>query len=91
MSKCTHSEQSGEWVDNPFHDPVEWALDGFDEGPSIWESGSTPTTEDVDTHRYRCTQCGEVMYYSNKARRHFEDGELFDIPGLDSPQLEIDV
>lgn len=43
-----------------------------------------PTYEDIDLHRFRCTQCGEIFYYSNKSRRHFENGEIFPgIKGLD--------
>jgi len=35
-------------------------------------------------HRYKCTQCGEVMYYSGRAREHYEEGKKFDwIKGLD--------
>jgi hypothetical protein len=38
---------------------------------------------DIDLHRYKCTQCGLVMYYSGRAREHFEEGKKFDwIKGL---------
>ena len=26
----------------------------------VWED----TFKDIDTHRYKCTQCGEIGYYS---------------------------
>lgn len=29
---------------------------------------------DIDLHRYRCTLCGEVGYYSGRARKFFESG-----------------
>lgn len=29
------------------------------------------TTEDIDLHRYQCTQCGEVMFYSGEAKRRY--------------------
>lgn len=32
------------------------------------------TVEDLDLHRCYCTQCKTVMYYSAKARRHYEEG-----------------
>ena len=39
--------------------------------------------EDVDLHRYKCIECGVIMYYSESARRYFEEGELFEgIKGL---------
>jgi hypothetical protein len=42
---------------------------------SHWEYGVVEsTTEDVDTHRYRCTQCGQIGYYSNAARKYYEAG-----------------
>ncbi len=37
-----------------------------------------PTLEsackDIDLHRYKCTLCGEVGYYSNSARMFYENG-----------------
>jgi len=33
------------------------------------------TWSDIDLHRFRCTQCGLVRYYSERARRYYEDGE----------------
>lgn len=32
------------------------------------------STEDLDLHRYRCTDCGKVGYYSSSAKDHFEGG-----------------
>lgn len=52
---------------------------GWEDGQEVVKS----TTEDLDTHRYRCTQCDKIMYYSGAARRYYEDGILCDVPGLD--------
>jgi hypothetical protein len=32
------------------------------------------TTEDLDAGRFRCTQCGLVMYYTGLWQRFHEDG-----------------
>jgi hypothetical protein len=33
-------------------------------------------TVDLDLHRFRCLECGEVLYYSIKAREHFTGVKL---------------
>jgi hypothetical protein len=49
-----------------------------------WEYTTESTTVDIDLHRYKCTMCNEVMYYSGRARQHYEEGTKFDwIKGLD--------
>ena len=40
------------------------------------------TTRDLDTHRYQCTQCNKIMYYSNAARLYYEEGINSQIQGL---------
>lgn len=40
------------------------------------------TYEDIDLHRYKCTQCGEVFYYSARARDFFEQGIEYPQYGL---------
>lgn len=41
------------------------------------------TCEDVDTHRYKCTQCGKMFYYSKAASDFWEKGIKSDyLPGL---------
>lgn len=45
---------------------------------SQWEypNGETQSTlEDIDTHRYKCTQCGEIFYYSQRAKQWYENGQ----------------
>lgn len=44
---------------------------------------SEMTFEDLDLHRYHCTQCKEIFYYSGAARAYYEDGIKTDIIGLD--------
>lgn len=63
---CTHTRTvPPRWVKNPDHCPEEWEMGGWDLGPGEWEEGyEEGTYEDVDVHRYRCTQCGEIFYYS---------------------------
>jgi hypothetical protein len=73
---CTHTRDTSRWIDEFEND---W---GYVE-PGHWEYDSVSTTEDIDLHRYRCTQCGLVQYYSGRAREHFEEGKTFDwIQGL---------
>lgn len=49
-----------------------------------WEYTTESTTVDIDLHRYKCTQCGEIMYYSGRAKQHYEEGRKFDwIKGLE--------
>lgn len=71
---CRHEKQYSRWVGD----------DRDDYGTLIeahWEYTTERTTIDIDTHRYKCTQCGEVMYYSGAAREYYETGldrkELF--------------
>ena len=32
------------------------------------------TFEDIDIHRYKCTQCGEIGYYSGTAKDYYTKG-----------------
>ncbi len=70
MIPCEH--KAGRW-ESPGRD---WDGDPL---PDEWVEYST--TEDIDAHRYRCTQCGEVLYYSGAARRFYEDGVYSDVLG----------
>jgi hypothetical protein len=73
MSDCTHTRNR----------LVKGGYDVYtdEDLPDVMEPYST--TEDLDTHRYRCTQCGLVMYYSGAARAYYEEGKLSYVPGLD--------
>lgn len=62
---CTHTKQVQ--IDDGYHD---WDGEWQSSIKSIEES----TTVDIDLHRYKCTQCGRVMYYSQSAHDHHEKG-----------------
>jgi 5-methylcytosine-specific restriction endonuclease McrA len=36
----------------------------------VWKS----TEEDIDLHRYKCTICGEIGYYSGAAENYYTKG-----------------
>ena len=63
---CDHMK----WV---YPEPV---LDDYAYG-EVWihpEPYQVSTTEDIDVGRYKCTQCGHVMYYTGLWREHWEGG-----------------
>ena len=62
---CTHQKPVKIWH-NGFEN--DW---GYEE-PGYWEYTTEQTTEDIGIGRYRCTQCGEVMYYTGTWRKHWE-------------------
>lgn len=64
MKNCTHT--AGRWVRGGQDD---WTGEDL---PDVYETYST--TEDIDTGRFRCTRCGEVMYYTGLWKRFWEDG-----------------
>jgi hypothetical protein len=72
---CSHERTTERWV----------TVDYFgDEISGEWEYNTVSTTVDIDLHRYKCTQCGEIMYYSGRAREYYEEGKKFEwIKGLD--------
>lgn len=61
---CTHT--AGRWV---WREPDGWL---HEEPYQEWEEVST--TEDLDISRFRCTRCGEVMYYTGLWRDYHEKG-----------------
>jgi hypothetical protein len=69
---CTHTD--GRWVSGGVDD---WTGEDL---PAEWVEYST--TEDIDTHRYRCTLCKKVMYYSGAARDYHEKGIKSHVDGL---------
>jgi hypothetical protein len=40
--------------------------------------------EDIDIHRYKCKECGEVKYYSSAARAYYEQGVESNVKGLNN-------
>ena len=65
-NKCTHTRSVT--VDNSYVD--DWT----GEKVYSYEYEERYTYEDIDLHRYRCTQCGEIGYYSGRARDYYEKG-----------------
>lgn len=75
---CNHTTEKSYWVEEDDWYPSHGGSTGH------WEYETVYTTVDIDLHRYKCTQCGEVMYYSGRAREYYEEGKKFDwITGLD--------
>jgi len=64
VAGCDH--KSGRWVDGGTDD---WTGERLD---PVWQEYST--CEDLDIGRFRCKQCGEVMYYTGQWKRYFEEG-----------------
>ena len=73
---CNHTRDTSRWVETE-----DWYTG---EMVGEWEYSSENTYEDIDLHRYKCTQCGEIMYYSGRAKQYYEEGVKFSwITGLD--------
>jgi len=66
---CNHERTSSRWVGED-----NWYDDGSSMHTGDWVYDTVSTTVDIDLHRYKCTQCGEVMYYSGAAREYYETG-----------------
>lgn len=64
---CTHERREQVWVEEE-----DWYSG---EMVGRWEWNVQSACEDIDLHRYRCTMCGKVMYYSGAAQAYYEDGE----------------
>lgn len=54
-------------------DDVEVGLFGETEAQLV-NIGGESACEDIDTGRFRCTLCGEVMYYTGQWRKFYEEG-----------------
>jgi hypothetical protein len=73
--KCNHQRTRDRWVETE-----DWYHGGT---TGEWEYTTEYTTVDIDLHRYKCTQCNEIMYYSGRAREYYEEGKTFEwIKGL---------
>jgi extradiol dioxygenase family protein len=62
---CNHERTTERWVTQDYFGEE---IDGE------WQYETVSTTVDIDLHRYKCTQCGLVMYYSGAAREYYETG-----------------
>jgi hypothetical protein len=72
MTNCTHTRTiEAKWIENPDYDPY------YDDDYGYWEEAYEQYTyQDIDIHRYRCTQCGEIKYYSERGRKLFEGDKV---------------
>ncbi len=62
---CTHETTTQRW--RPGYED-DWGTEVQGE----WEYETVNTTVDIDIGRYKCTQCGKVMYYTGLWREHWE-------------------
>jgi len=62
---CSHQRTQSRWVTTDYFG---------EETEGQWEHNTESTTIDLDTHRYKCTQCKKIMYYSGAAREYYETG-----------------
>ncbi len=74
LNNCKHETQHEKWVTTD-----HWG----DETEGYWEFWTTSSTVDLDIHRYKCTMCGRIMYYSGAAREYYEKGTRSHVFGLD--------
>ena len=70
---CDHQET------RRFYETWENELTGEAEGQ--WTSEETSLMVDIDLHRFKCSRCGQVGYYSGAARAYFEEGKR--APGIE--------
>ena len=69
MEKCSHKKLT-------LCKKIEDEWNDFGE---CWEEGvveqwvEVSAFEDIDTHRMKCSRCGEIHYYSQSARNHYEN------------------
>jgi hypothetical protein len=61
QERCTHEA----WV----YPPICENDDGGWYEPAPYKRS---TTEDIDTGRFKCTQCGKVFYYTGLWKEHYE-------------------
>ena len=58
--------------------PSGWGIDNYS-GERVWVDAkyeTISTTEDIDTGRYRCTQCKQVMYTQNGGKPSMSKASL---------------
>ncbi len=71
MCNCTVVEEREYWVDD------------WDEGRiKKTEKVEYACTVDIGVHRYKCTKCGEIGYYSGAARDYYTKGIKSHVKGL---------
>jgi hypothetical protein len=73
-SGCTHSRMVQRLIER-------FEEDGDETYPSI-ELVEETAFVDIDLHRYKCTLCGMIGYYSSAAKDYYEKGILSNVHGL---------
>jgi hypothetical protein len=74
MCNCTEqrwidtSTDEGYWSTDDYGDQY-WVSESRTSG--YWETYSCPSV-DIDLHRYKCTNCGQIGYYSSLAKDVYE-------------------
>lgn len=61
---CHHGEEKRKCV--------EWRCELYDTINYEWVTEYKSFVVDLDLHRWKCTRCGHIGYYSGRARDHFE-------------------
>lgn len=69
MSKCNHTTYKLVWRNHWDEERGYTLLQDWEEVYAY---------EDIDLHRYRCTECGEVGYYSGRAKAYYEGDDRSD-------------
>lgn len=64
MRDCEHFKRCRRWVPDYY---------GESEHGGEWQDDWVSSCVDIDLHRYKCTQCGEIGYYSGRAKAYFEN------------------
>lgn len=64
--QCTHRGERN-WVDTSYEDD-----DGNYYSDGHWEEESLQV--DIDLHRFMCTRCKKIGYYSSRAENFFKGG-----------------
>lgn len=66
-----------------FEDYQNYEYDDNDNKIYFWETRQVSACVDIDLHRYKCSMCGEIGYYSSAARDFYEKGIKSNIRGLE--------
>ena len=53
---------------------VEKYDDWYGETTHEWEDHHVSYLKDIDLHRYTCTKCNQIFYYSGAAKEYYETG-----------------
>lgn len=71
---CNHYEIRSQWVETQDDWTGEWERE--------WVSEEVSLIVDLDLHRYHCTRCKKIGYYSGAAHDFYEKGIRSPVEGL---------